>query len=325
MSHFLMFVVSDTGYLYDDLDRYWEQTENKDYLEFMDKTKELTEEYNGRVTAIKLPNGIIVEACNSRFTTLYKLKDNMVYRKFFEKNKVDKRTKKCQQYKVLEKYPVQKLYKSFDEFATKGRYEIYYEEQEAYGYYYNPEGFYDWLTVGGRWADEVLVKKEIEDVIEQEPFFRDSNKKRKAPKGYKWVSGAKKGDIEWEKMRIIELKKGVKSYYRSKKIFENNITYKKNSEYRIDENYLYYLNTIVYKKGESLKAYLTRNGLLNRKYFINCYAFVNSLNEWKSKGQMAWFGISIDDKDNKIWQDEIEDFLEKVDEEQYIIFVDCHI
>ena len=169
-----------------------------------------------------------------------------------------------------------------------------------------------------------MVKKEVTDVIDEEPFLRNNDSKRSAPKGYKWVSGAKKCDIEWEKMRIINIKKAVRSYYRHKKIFESFYTNQKHL-YRIDENCLYYWDTMVYKNGESLREYLERRGLLDFRKFINCYAFVNEANEWKSKGQMGWFGISTGDKDNEIWQNEVKNFLDEVDDEQYIIFVDCHI
>ena len=324
MSHFLTIVSSDSGYIYDNLERYCEQTEDEEYLEFEDKTEELKEEYDGEVTAIKLPNGLIVEDSDSRFTKLYKLKNGNVYRKWFGKGKIDKRTKKCKKYKVLEKYPTNKIYKTFDEFATKGRYEIYHKEQKAYGYYYNPEGYYDWFSIGGRWSHELLVKKKVTDVIDEEPFLRKNDNKRSAPKGYKWVSGAKKCDIEWEKMRIINIKKAVRAYYRHKKIFESFDTNQKHL-YRIDENCLYYWDTMVYKNGESLREYLERRGLLDFRKFINCYAFVNETNEWKSKGQMGWFGISTGDKDNEVWQNEVKNFLDEVDDEQYIIFVDCHI
>lgn len=327
MSHFLTIVASNSSYLYDDLDRYCEQTENEDYLEFEDKTEELKEEYEGTVTGIRFPNGLVVEDCDSRFTALYKVKDNKVYRKWFGKNKIDKITKKCKKHKVLDKYPAKKIYKTFDEFATNGRYEIYHEEQEAYGYYYNPQGFYDWFAIGGRWAEQVLVKKDVEDVVEDEPAL-SIDKKRKAPKGYKWVSGAKKSDIEWEKMRRMKVKQAVRLYYKHQKIYEyiyKNILENKHNLYKIDDDCLYYWDEIVYKHGESLKDYLRRQGLLDRKYFINCYAFVNTSNEWNSKGQMGWFCISMDEKASLEWHNEIETFIKELDDDKYIIFVDCHI
>ena len=225
--------------------------------------------------------------------------------------------------KVLPEYSFKKIYKTFDDFAQKYRRLTYHQEEDAYGYYYNPDGQYDWCVVGGRWANQVLVKANVEDIVENDSIFRDIDKKPFAPKGYKWVSGAKKCDIEWELMKKIAIKENVRMYYKSKKIFnEANLP---NNLYKIVDNKLLYWDSIAYIQGETLKEFCVRNGLYNSKYYIDCYAFVDANDEWNSKGDMGWFGISSNEKENIEWTKEVSGFIENLNNDDYVIFVDCHI
>lgn len=323
MSHFLTLVSTDRDNLYDYLERFCEQTEDRDYLEFYDETEEYKNDYERKKTFIRMPNGSIVEEYDYRFSSLYTLKDGQVYKSEFGKDKKYKRTKKAKKMKVLPEYSFKKIYKTFDDFAQKYRRLTYHQEEDAYGYYYNPDGQYDWCVVGGRWANQVLVKANVEDIVENDSIFRDIDKKPLAPKGYKWVSGAKKGDIEWELMKKIAIKENVRMYYKSKKIFnEANLP---NNLYKIVDNKLLYWDSIAYIQGETLKEFCVRNGLYNSKYYIDCYAFVDANDEWNSKGDMGWFGISSNEKENIEWTKEVSGFIENLNNDDYVIFVDCHI
>ena len=77
--------------------------------------------------------------------------------------------------------------------------------------------------------------------------------------------------------------------------------------------------------GETLKEFCVRNGLYNSKYYIDCYAFVDANDEWNSKGDMGWFGISSNEKENIEWTKEVSGFIENLNNDDYVIFVDCHI
>ena len=154
--------------------------------------------------------------------------------------------------------------------------------------------------------------------------MRDNEKKPKAPKGYKWVSGAKKGDIEWDLMKKIEIKEYVRMYYKYKNMF-NLENFPKNSLYAKQENKLLFWGNVVYIQGETLKEFCIRNGLYNGKYYIDCYSFVDQENEWNSKGAMGWFGISTDEKEMDNWIKEVSKFIEELNDDDYVIFVDCHI
>lgn len=57
-----------------------------------------------------------------------------------------KRTKKAKAMKVIDSYPYKKLFASFSEFATEHCGYDYYEDENAYGYYTNPNAFWDWYV-----------------------------------------------------------------------------------------------------------------------------------------------------------------------------------
>lgn len=68
---------------------------------------------------------------------------------------------------------------------------------------YNPNSKWDWYDIGGRWRNQLLTKKDNDDTFENNSFvehfgyFKDI---KPAPKGYKWVNGAKIKDIDFNKM-----------------------------------------------------------------------------------------------------------------------------
>lgn len=55
------------------------------------------------------------------------------------------------------------------------------------------------------------------------------------------------------------------------------------------------------------------------------YAFIDSDGNWFERGQMGWFGISSNDKDEKDWDNEFKEFLKKQKKSTIVTLVDCHI
>ena len=113
----------------DKMERYCSNTDNLDYLEFEDLTEGLTKEYNaGGTLCIQFPNGLIVPRFSRQVCGKYTVEDGKVYQKNFGPFKQKKRTKKSRRLKVLEDYPFQKLYKSYEQFV-----------EDYYGYPYFEE------------------------------------------------------------------------------------------------------------------------------------------------------------------------------------------
>lgn len=68
---------------------------------------------------------------------------------------------------------------------------------------YNPNSKWDWYDIGGRFRNQLLTKIENKDTFERNSFAEYYSSKdfvREAPKGFKYVNGAKIKDIDFEFM-----------------------------------------------------------------------------------------------------------------------------
>ena len=55
------------------------------------------------------------------------------------------------------------------------------------------------------------------------------------------------------------------------------------------------------------------------------YAYVDTNGIWNERGEMGWFGISSNDKDEKSWGDEFKKFINNQNKSTIVTLVDCHI
>ena len=55
------------------------------------------------------------------------------------------------------------------------------------------------------------------------------------------------------------------------------------------------------------------------------YAYVDTNGIWNERGEMGWFGISSNDKDEKSWDDEFKKFINNQNKSTIVTLVDCHI
>ena len=55
------------------------------------------------------------------------------------------------------------------------------------------------------------------------------------------------------------------------------------------------------------------------------YAYVDTNGNWYERGEMGWFGVSSNDKDEKSWNDEFKKFINNQKKSTIITLVDCHI
>lgn len=55
------------------------------------------------------------------------------------------------------------------------------------------------------------------------------------------------------------------------------------------------------------------------------YAYVDTNGNWYSRGEMGWFGVSSNDKDENSWDDEFKKFINNQNKSTIVTLVDCHI
>lgn len=305
------------------LEPYSESTENPEYLDFEDHTDDLKNEYeNKSVDCIKLPGGKIVSVHNRIIFDKFIIRDGLVYQKYFGQLKHEKRSKTAKKMTALTDYPYKKLYKSFKDFAELERYMDYNDEYEGYGYVYNPDAFYDWYCIGGRWPKMFLVKEECTDFTIGDRDYPDDY--YEAPQGYCWVSAARKKDIQWKEMRRCIFNEAIREYKEYKKIFETGIIPEEHY-CRITENGVSAYGHLLYSKGETLSEYLTREGIKDMcKHIFSQYAHA-----YLQDGIYHSYDECTVDKETgkssfEEWRNMLDEFYNSLDDNAVLVSVDCH-
>ena len=78
-------------------------------------------------------------------------------------------------------------------------------------------------------------------------------------------------------------------------------------------------------KGETLEEHLHREGLSQSYcYPISTFACMGD-EGWLESGEMGWFGISDNNKDDLSWNQMVEQFVAALPEDAMLLSVDCHI
>lgn len=317
--------------VYSKLERYCEATDNPDYLEFEDRTDELREEYeNGSVDAFKLPGGMIVSQFNNLVCGKFVIHDDgKVYQTKFGQLKHDKRSKRAKKMTGIRNCPYKKIYKTFEAYAEQEEGYVYNSHFGGYGFTYNPDAFYDWCLIGGRWPNMFLVKEECTEYSLGERSWYNDGYVYEAPTGYRWVAAARKKDIEWQTMRDWALEKAKEMFYELEEVYRT----KDFSKYHcnIVGNKLVEFGNILYIEGESLDVYLHRKGYYSKvKYPVNVYGFLddegyNEENDWwPYKGSRKKLN-KIRRRQKRNWMYKVDRFIDDLCDETVIVGVDCHI
>lgn len=225
---------------------------------------------------------------------------------------------------VMEHVPYSKVYQSFEEFVEEEYGTAYYEEQGAYGYYYNPDAFYDWYSIGGRWPDMFLVKDGCKEYGIADRSWTCADKETKAPEGYHWTCAARKKDIAWQAMYEWELEKAKQNFAKMSGWFASGEV-PDNTCLCIEENGIRRFGELLFRKGETEDEYLERYANLKRKkYPLNIYAFLTE-GIWTTVERFIPDGRNSRFEDNEDWEDELEQFIDGLDDETVLVSVDCHM
>ena len=189
------------------------------------------------------------------------------------------------------------------------------------GTHTNPNAKWDWWQIGGRWAGDLLLKKDI-DVnfkITKPNFSWGWNAEEKAKILEKpVVDSAPKKYIDIEGMEKPMATRAAKQWdewhSKIKGLPEGDEAVKK----WMQEN----LGFLVMKKD------IKRLHDMNREEYIACKSIwapfaVLWAGKWYEKGEMGWFGISINEDSN--WNGQFKELWSEIPDEEIITMVDCHI
>ena len=302
------------------MEPYCMNTENPEYLEFCDMTDEIEHDYQtGKRKMIRLSNGSILFPYDNAFCDQYTIRDGKVFQRKAGPCQHEKRTRKAKKMSVIT-LPFRKIYSSMKEYAENSGY-TFHRRQRAFGYYSNPDGFWDWYSIGGRWAYKLLVKADCPEYALGENDI--GSQPPPVPEGYMWVSAARKKDIEWRRMQEWKKQKALDSFavleeaFAKKKMPEGDIGV-------ITEEGISCFGKTLYIKGETAEEFLKRNGLDSiEKYGFYPHAFLDDCG-WNTCEKLvctdsdAWF------ENNLSWKQELNLFMEDTDEEAVFVIVDSH-
>ena len=294
-------------------------TDDPSFLEFVDQTEELKQEYEGTIDCIKLPQGKIVPARYGFYQNRFEIQNGKVFQRKAGPARQLRRTKRAKRMQVYQNYPFQKLYRDFRQFAEEWAYADWQEDQQAYGYYSNPDAQWDWYSIGGRWPCQLLVKDTCTEYVPSEFEPGDSDSDMRPPKGYRWVSAARMKDIQWDAIRQYHRSIFSERYFWLKGISQTGVL-PQGFYGKCEEDGICLGGDPIFQKGETLEEYLIRmDWSRTRKYPIPACNFLDLDDNWEGESVFGWNSCSQD------WEDALDSFLSGLSPEDVLVVVDCHI
>lgn len=312
------------NYVADLLAPYDENATEISFLEFDDQTEAGRKAYEqDGIDCVRTPDGRIIPCDCYEFYRRYELYDGKVYRHHYGPLHHRKLTKKAKQYHGLPNYPFRKLYPSFDAFM-KEQWGCGKEQKTGhYGYYFNPNGQWDWWQIGGRWPFRFLVKDACNTAVAGEVSGLFSEQpKRDAPEGYRWVAGARKADIAWDVMREVLCAQCAEQFRQYEEWFNTGEIPKEYAgRIKLVPDGVISWGDYLYRKGESLEHHLYSLGLSDQHlYPINAFACVDA-DGWNDEG---WGASGTDEEACQAWYEAVTAFIAKQPDDTLLVSVDCH-
>lgn len=303
------------------LSPYDENTTDIAHMEFDDRTDEGLKTYEqSGADCVKTPDGRTILSIDYEFSRRYELRDGKVYRRDFGPLHHRRQTKKAQKYKPLPNYPFQKLYPTFDKFMVNHWGCDCQEGTGRYGYFFNPNGQWDWWQIGGRWPFRFLVKRDCPSAVTGEPslLFKELPQ-RDAPEGYRWVAGARKSDIAWDLMKEVRRNEVIEWFRQCETWFnDGRVPEEYAGRIRIVEDGLVSFGDYLYHKGDDLEKHLQNFSFPEQcRYPLSTFACVDA-DGWVDQG----WGKS--EQKDEAWFNAVSNFIEKQPDDTLLVSVDCH-
>ena len=299
-------------------------SESEDCYVFCDYTDEVQKRFQEETTdAIRLPEGKLVDRYDRRIWGKFKIVDGKVYEEKIGKLKLLKRTRKAKKMKAVLGCSFKKIYKTMHEFATEYCSYDFDEEKQGYGYYSNPDAMWDWYQIGGRWPVTFLVKEDCEDYAYGERSWGNTDEEYPAPEGYKWVSAARKRDIQWDIMKDWHMQAAKKEFQKMEAMYVHFELEPERHMY-VKDGFVYQYCSKIYQIGETEDAFLKRHGFdPARKYYVSFCDLIDE-DDWIAEGETC-DRYSGDNAMEMTWTDMIEDYIDDLNADDVLVSVDYHM
>lgn len=303
------------------MEPYCENTDDPRFLEFADMTEGIAEEYQTCSTEmVRLPDGKFVFPHSRPFSERFVVHEGKVFQRNSGLCKHEMRTKKAKKMQVVYR-SFRKIYSSLKEYAEEHYGYTYLEKEDSCGYYCNPNSFWDWYQIGGRWPYELLIKADCKEYSLGEHDIDGALPP--APEGYMWVSAARKKDIAWDVMRDWNEQKARTAFATLEKAFaDGNLP--EGFFGHITDNGISGWGGMAYVKGESIEDYLKRKcPELSEKYCVHPYGFLDS-DGWNTHESFVYDSSKPHFEEKDSWRRQLHDFIENADDHTVLVIVDNH-
>lgn len=341
MSHFTVIVVGDN--IEESLAPYQENNMGdcpEEYMEFCDQTDFVLEKWK----SMKVSKGETVSYKKPVRQGIEALKDSLENKKP-EYETIEETIPKDYRYELSDTYCVS--YETFEIFV-KEYFGYNIHEDGSIGYRHNPNSYWDWYQIGGRWAGFFKVKEGAE-IERGGPSLLMINHEYKEGRGDSLLIK----DLDFEAERKKKIESAEKAYDKAQLVL-------KERKHTIWKHYVKQVEDKLITIEQARKMYAEQPGIADwdkqskndnffRSFFgpnpddFLCtkeeyvetaskgvyapYAFIWD-GQWIAQGDMGWWGMSNDKMDNNDWAiqcDSFFKFLLKEEPESRITLVDCHI
>ena len=231
-------------------------------------------------------------------------------------------------------------YETFDDFMKDWTGYSKDPKSGEYGYWENPNAQWDWYSVGGRWTGFFKLKSEAFE--SKEYNIGVSGVSGNLPKEG-WADQTYKKNIDFEGMRKDAKIEAGEYYNKIARVCGGKIPkleyiweeVLKMKDMSIEEKReLYHKQKSVLEFRKAIKdvdmwADLADFQISREKYMQNAkdgaiLTFAVLMNEeWYERGEMGWWAIVVNEKDN--WKEEYSKLLGSINDNELLTVVDCHI
>lgn len=194
--------------------------------------------------------------------------------------------------------PVKELYPTFDEFCTD--WSGYKKDPKIgrYGYWENPNAKWDWWVVGGRYSGKLKLKPGTQGETGRRSWTNEKEEIRP-----EFVDSARFADIDWEGMREHRLAERAKWWDEAESKGENET-----------------MRRLIY----GIEPEMTKEQYIAKGEEFSVFAVLKD-GQWYEKGEMGWFAIVSNEKEETAWKSELKSLIEGLSPDTRLTIVDCHI
>ena len=339
MSHFSVLVIgNDPETQLAPYQEYDGQESLKHLLVFNDIEDEYLKKYNEKsVTKVIMPDGRMLDTWDDEF------------KKTDEKNPWDSKAVIPEGLEQRE-VPYKELFSTFEEYMDVWCGE-HRKENGRFGYWNNPNGFWDWNQLGGRWTgffkmkpgtfgelgehgiDEIHPKPDeadqaqIEDIDFEAMIKAAEDKARENYRTFKRLLGGEipKIDRSWESFledKTVEDIQARRDAYWAQPALEKmtELRKKDKSFFATSEEHslIIWSDLSDFQISEEEYVYNAGNSA------ITTFAVLKD-GKWYQRGSMGWWGMVSDEKDKKEWCNQFRTLIDGLPAGTQLSIYDCHI